>query len=755
MSLQLDASSRDGSASSTSTADDDNHSVPTSVVVTAPDAAASAPQPSEAQKARAERSENLPECDDDTTSNVLPGLEGLDEEENSLPVVLGETGNQRSSTSTSAGTVTTKKKSSWIGSCARRYVGGILAIWMAKLALVVVLKRSGVVEPEFRFDEAVAKHTTNLKLVFPQLEQTLLSRLNESIPLAYLTQEKDRPAYKLKNLGGDDNTNPTAHFPVVMVPGFVTSGLEVWGGKECARRHFRQRLWAAFGGARSFLADRDCWAEHMKLDAYTGGDPDGIKVRAASGFEAADYFMGNYWVWGKLIENLADLGYTPSSMAMEPYDWRLAFPMLEERDGYFSRLKSTIENMHKTNGRKVVLTSHSMGALVVHYFFAWVTSRDGGKGGKGWVDRHIHAYVNIAGSHLGVPKATTALISGEMRDTIIMGAMGKMVEQFFGRRLRRDLWLTWGSLWAMLPKGGEALWGIGADMCRERSSSLEDPFCPESGTSPLIALTDTSDLASDRHNEADDDALTADENASGDREDLHRAMHEFASKQYHFTEDTADYLRSHGGGRGPEISGSKFFSLHGNERPSPRTWHDPTRTPLPHAPNMRIYCLYGTGLDTERAYYYRHTNQTHANDPPIILDTTVNNDATNVKTGIRFADGDGSVPLLSLGYLCVDRWTNNKESGLNPSNIPVITREYKHQFEFCVDDPIRSGRYGADHVDILGNVEMTEDFLRIVSNFEATSVSENRIVSDIEEIAKEINAHPKGGIRRRRKRLFA
>lgn len=41
--------------------------------------------------------------------------------------------------------------------------------------------------------------------------------------------------------------------------------------------------------------------------------------------------MANYWVFGKLLENLADLGYTPSNMAMMPYDWRIAYPHLEAR----------------------------------------------------------------------------------------------------------------------------------------------------------------------------------------------------------------------------------------------------------------------------------------------------------------------------------------------------------------------------------------------------------------------------------------
>eukprot|EP00620_Florenciella_sp_RCC1587_P018290 CAMPEP_0182580970 /NCGR_PEP_ID=MMETSP1324-20130603/48640_1 /TAXON_ID=236786 /ORGANISM="Florenciella sp., Strain RCC1587" /LENGTH=69 /DNA_ID=CAMNT_0024797267 /DNA_START=20 /DNA_END=226 /DNA_ORIENTATION=+ len=48
----------------------------------------------------------------------------------------------------------------------------------------------------------------------------------------------------------------------------------------------------------------------------SGLDPPGIKVRPAQGFEATDYVIGGYWVWAKLVENLADIGYDMNSMAM-------------------------------------------------------------------------------------------------------------------------------------------------------------------------------------------------------------------------------------------------------------------------------------------------------------------------------------------------------------------------------------------------------------------------------------------------------
>jgi len=45
----------------------------------------------------------------------------------------------------------------------------------------------------------------------------------------------------------------------------------------------------------------------------------------------------------KIIENLAVVGYDADNLVLTPYDWRLSMYNLEERDGYFSRLKTVIE----------------------------------------------------------------------------------------------------------------------------------------------------------------------------------------------------------------------------------------------------------------------------------------------------------------------------------------------------------------------------------------------------------------------------
>lgn len=45
----------------------------------------------------------------------------------------------------------------------------------------------------------------------------------------------------------------------------------------------------------------------------------------------------------KIVENLAVVNYDTNNLYLAPYDWRLSYWNLEERDGYFSKLKTTIE----------------------------------------------------------------------------------------------------------------------------------------------------------------------------------------------------------------------------------------------------------------------------------------------------------------------------------------------------------------------------------------------------------------------------
>lgn len=166
-------------------------------------------------------------------------------------------------------------------------------------------------------------------------------------------------------------------------------------------------------------------------------------------------------MWARIIENLAEVGYDQSNMAMHSYDWRLSPKKLEERDQYFSRLKASIEVSVNAVGEKAQLVSHSMGSNIIFYFLQWVSqpaSKGGGDGGKDWVARFVAGHVNIAGPLLGTPKALTAILSGEMRDTAEMSPFEPMLQNFFGREKRREMFSTWGSLWTLMAKGGNSIW---------------------------------------------------------------------------------------------------------------------------------------------------------------------------------------------------------------------------------------------------------------------------------------------------------
>lgn len=78
-----------------------------------------------------------------------------------------------------------------------------------------------------------------------------------------------------------------------------------------------------------------------------------------------------------------------------------------------------------------------MGGSLMLYFLKWVEAEPdefgfGGGGGKDWVENNVEAWINIAGTLLGVPKAMTAFMSGEMRDTVELNPMGSYVLEKVG-----------------------------------------------------------------------------------------------------------------------------------------------------------------------------------------------------------------------------------------------------------------------------------------------------------------------------------
>merc|ERR1712066_1103482 len=94
----------------------------------------------------------------------------------------------------------------------------------------------------------------------------------------------------------------------------------------------------------------------------------------------------------------------------------------------------------------------------------------------------------------------------------------------------------------------------------------------------------------------------------------------------------------------------------------------------------------------------------------------------------------GTVPLVSLGYMCSHGWRDFKE--YNPSGVKVWTKEYKHVPATMLADP-RGGPMTSKHIDILWNTELLTDLLKIVSG-DTKDMEKDRIFSNITTIGPKI-----------------
>jgi phospholipid:diacylglycerol acyltransferase len=90
---------------------------------------------------------------------------------------------------------------------------------------------------------------------------------------------------------------------------------------------------------------------------------------------------------------------------------------------------------------------------------------------------------------------------------------------------------------------------------------------------------------------------------------------------------------------------------------------------------MKIYCFYGIGKPTERSYFYREDPDL-SSKLNITIDTRVSND--HVDRGVVMGEGDGTVSLLSLGYMCAKGWRIKR---FNPAGAKIKVYEMPHDPE--------------------------------------------------------------------------
>lgn len=503
--------------------------------------------------------------------------------------------------------------------------------------------------------------------------------------------------------------NYTHEFNVVLVPGVISTGLESWSttttGNCPSINHFRKRLWGSFYMIRTMILDKACWLRHIMLDENTGLDPVGIKVRPAQGFEAADFFVAGYWIWNKILQNLAVIGYSPDDMHTAAYDWRLTFIDLEKRDRYFSKVKTQIELTKKFTGKKSILVGHSMGSQVIFYFMKWVEAYGEyyGNGGPNWVNDHIEAFIDVSGSSLGTPKTISALMSGEMKDTVQLNTLAVYgLEQFFSRRERVDLLRSFGGVASMIPKGGELLWG-------NLTYAPDDPVNTLETNGTIIGTNSTK-------NESFGTFIQFREK-SGEKYNTTMAQGiekmlddspEWYSKR---VRENYSFGVAH---TKKEIAENNQIQL---------KWSNPLEAALPNAPDLKVYCFYGVGKPTERAYTYT------AADPSLRLKYVIDADVENA---VYFGDGDGTVSLLT--HAMCHEWQKGSKSRFNPGNSKTTIVEIKHEPNIF---DIRGGARTADHVDILGSAALNELVLTVAAGKGDTI--QNKYVSNLKQIVENLN----------------
>ena len=426
-----------------------------------------------------------------------------------------------------------------------------------------------------------------------------------------------------------------------MIPGVISTGLESWSTEEKTRQYFRKRLWGSWSMIRALILDKTNWKKQIMLDKLTGLDPPGVKVRAAQGFDAADFFVSGYWIWNKILENLATIGYDPTNSFTAAYDWRLSYSNLEVRDQYFTRLKGYIETASLISGKKTVLISHSMGSQVLYYFFHWVESMEHGKGGPEWVDTYIDSWINISGCMLGALKDLPAVLSGEMKDTAQLNKFAVYgLEKFLSKEERTEILRAMPGISSMLPKGGNAVWG-------------NSTWAPDDKPGKNVTYGNFLNF---------------------------RESNSTQSPGNLTVEESIDYLLEHSETwyRDQIRANYSFGVAHTTaeveeNQKDPRKWTNPLETRLPRAPNMKIYCFYGMNKTTERSYFYRE-DLSPLSELNVTIDTAFSRGA--VDHGIIPGEGDGTVSLLSSGYMCAKGWRLKR---FNPAGTKIKVYEMPHE----------------------------------------------------------------------------
>jgi phospholipid:diacylglycerol acyltransferase len=289
-----------------------------------------------------------------------------------------------------------------------------------------------------------------------------------------------------------------------------------------------------------------------------------------------------------------------------------------------------------------------------------------------------------------------AVLSGEMKDTAQLNSFAVYgLEKFLSRAERAEIFRAMPGISSMLPIGGDTVWG-------NSTWAPDDQAGQTVSYGSFIRYKEINGTAQDLAN------LTVSESFPFLWDEAEGWYREMVLQNY-----------SHG------IAHTRK-QVEDNQR-IPAKWINPLETRLPLAPNLKIYCFYGIGKPTERAYFYRNDNS-----PLNKLNATIDTDLTmgEIDHGVVMGEGDGTVNLLSAGYMCAKGW---KLKRYNPAGAQVKIYEMPHEPDRFSP---RGGPNTADHVDILGRAGLNALLLRVAGG--KGDLIKETIHSNIKEYADKI-----------------
>ncbi|TKA59810.1 hypothetical protein B0A55_11059 [Friedmanniomyces simplex] len=277
-----------------------------------------------------------------------------------------------------------------------------------------------------------------------------------------------------------------------------------------------------------------------------------------------------------------------------------------------------------------------------------------------------------------------------MRDTAQLNAFAVYgLEKFLSRQERAEIFRRMPGISSMLPIGGEAVWG-------DHTSAPDDR--------PDQNITYGNFISFQQPGNGSAESSTPSHNLTMDQ-----ALPFLFDHTQQWYRDATQQAYSRGVAHTRKV-------VEDNQH-IPAKWINPLETRLPLAPAMKIFCFYGFGKPTERAYFYRDDPATSSSsgnntaggngDPRVMIDTAFSTPNTFVDRGVVMGEGDGTVNLLSTGYMCNKGW---KMKRYNPAG--------------CAGGP-NTG----DHVDILGRSSLNDLILRIAGG--QGDKIENKVYSDI------------------------